>query len=556
MLNQDDKYELDQFLSHHRDEEKRSIKVPVGTCLGAWRVEALLGRGGSGEVYRVVHSVNKMVAAAKVLVKDEPTARRRFADEQRFVSNCALPQFPRFYDSGESNGLAFVVFELLEPLELPKDDEGVAKYLLSVCACVAALHHSGFIHRDIKPKNIMRRANGEVVLIDFGLAKDAIESPNPRRDVSIVSERVVGVGTPEYAAPEQLTGGNVSPLADIHALGRIANVAFGGNPPRAWNGIIRRSTSSIPSQRFKSIEDFACAIRTRHRSHHLMVCGLVVLCFSAIFAVLSAYWQNGAGEAYAWNSLCNVVQTNVITRQLLWERLETNNLGMVFCNERAYRNVTNNVNVTLVCLNRGTRVFRRPIRLEDEHEYWIVGPGTLDAVIVSSGGETTVRLKDCVLLNRSTTSIRDAGIKYVFQGGAYLNFTSLDRGEGLSNEYFIDFDRAYNEIRFKGPEGIDGLNKVREGEQRKSIEREGAVLEREKIFDFSREFLPSRCEYMVESMKKKDKELREEDARFGFYLDPNRVRTPAEVSTFAKVFSISKEEARRIIERSGYRCST
>lgn len=130
---------------------------------------------------------------------------------------------------------------------------------------VEELHRRGFIHRDIKPGNVMvRPSTGECVIIDMGLAKERGETRLPVDTLSIVDGRAVGVGTPGFSAPEQFAGGEISAATDIHALGVLANVCFGGKPPRAWIGIIRRSTSSIPSQRYASIAQFSRAIRLRH----------------------------------------------------------------------------------------------------------------------------------------------------------------------------------------------------------------------------------------------------------------------------------------------------
>ena len=239
MLNDADRSGLDKFLAGSGRDALRRVRdgdaiLTAGAVLGNWRVEAFLGRGGSGEVYRVVHSVTRTPAAAKVLTRDDSAAAKRFLGEIAFLKGWhesgetaapGRPQpFPRYYESGEIDGRLFVIMELLEPIDVPADEKGIADYLTNVCACVRALHISGIVHRDLKPKNIMRRSSGEVVLIDFGLAKDTFVSARPRTDVSIVSGKAVGVGTPEYAAPEQLTGGEISPAADIHALGRIANL--------------------------------------------------------------------------------------------------------------------------------------------------------------------------------------------------------------------------------------------------------------------------------------------------------------------------------------------
>ena len=556
MLNDTDRIGLDKFLAGSGRDALPRVRdgdaiLAAGAMLGNWRVEAFLGRGGSSVVYRVVHSVTRTPAAAKVMTKDDSAAAKRFSGEIAFLKGWhesggtaapSRPQpFPRYYESGEIDGRLFVIMELLEPVDVPTDEKGIADYLMYVCVCVRALHLSGIVHRDLKPKNIMRRSSGEVVLIDFGLAKDAVVSARPRTDVSIVSGKAVGVGTPEYAAPEQLTGGEISPAADIHALGRIANAAFGGKPPRSWEAIIRRATSLIPAQRYETVDDFATAIRNRNRFRNFRRAGLA----AAIFALFAGVFVGrddlplvrDLTSQMRFNAICETVTTNIVTQQLLWEKLETNKFGVVDLKERAFRNVTNAVDVTLVRLNRGTNVFVRPMQLKPNHEYWVVGPGILDAAVTSAGTNTTIRLKNCVFLNRSPVPFKNTGIRYAFQGGSYLNFTNLDRPKDFTARQFEGFDGLFDEIRFKGPETVKEINDLR-------------------FSYFPRHILPLKHEYRVESMEKKDTEADTNDESFDFRLDPNRVRTVAEIQLFADVFSISFKEARRILIKTGRRCES
>ena len=443
MLNDSDLGGLDGFLANGgRDALLRVRKgdgvLVAGAMLGDWRVEAFLGRGGSGEVYRVVNSITRAPAAAKVLTRDDAAAKKRFQDEIDFLAQNQLPQFPRYFGSSEGDGRAYVILELLEPLDVPTDEKGIADYLTEVCACVRALHLSGIVHRDLKPKNIMRRSSGEVVLIDFGLAKDAAGWALPRTDVSVVSGKAVGVGTPGYAAPEQLTGGEISQAADIHALGRIANAAFGGKPPRSWGAIIRRATSSIPAQRYETVDDFAAAIRRRNRPRHCLTAGLAT---AALLLAASLYFRTFGIERYAWHRLGENVQTNLVSQL----------------------NVTNELSVTLIRLNGGTHVFARPLKLKADREYWIAGPGTLDASMVSRGSNTTLRLDNCVVLNRSEVPFAKSGIRYVFQGYSYLNFTAQIRPSGFSESEFEGFDSS-DAVRFKGPETLEDLQELQHRE--------------------------------------------------------------------------------------------
>ena len=575
MLNNTDIGGLDQFLRSAGSRIPRDSEplLSVGTMLGSWCVASFIGRGGSGEVYRVVHAVTQTEAAAKVLIHDDPTHAKRFQDEIEFLSQNKLQQFPRYFENGEHDGHAYFILELLEPIDVPADEKEIADYLTEVCSCVRALHLSGIVHRDLKPKNIMRRPSGthartSVVLIDFGLAKDTLDSPRPRTDVSIVSGKAVGVGTPDYAAPEQLTGGEISPAADIHALGRIANAAFGGNPPRSWETIIRRATSSIPAQRYETVDDFVKAINGRNRLRNFIRVGLVAASLALVASVYlgrdTLPLVRDVANEMGFDAICKTVTTNIVTQQLLWQKYETNSLGMVYVKEWAYRNVTNTVDVTLVQLNRATNVFSRPMRLKSDHEYWVVGPGILDASVTSAKTNTTIRLKNCVFLNRSAVPLRETGIRYVFQGGAYLNFTDMDRPDDFAPIQLEGFDGAFDEVRFRGPETIKELNKLREKEMSEMLNRdtsqkqhlEPQFLEDINFLKFPREILPAKCEYTVESMKPTDAEKEQKSEVADFHLDPNRIRTNAEIQLFADVFSITFDEARQILKKAGRRCQS
>ena len=281
------KAEIEAFLRAHPHIEDPHL-FDVGQNIGEWRITAFIGKGGSGEVYGAKHSDLGFVAAIKILSSDDRVAKDRFQREAKVFAENPMPVFPRFFGYGQINGRPYMVIELLEHLPLPSTDRAVAQYLLKVCVGVGLLHSLGLVHRDIKPQNILQRgATGEPVLIDLGLVKD-VTLPVAHRgeSLSIVNGKAVGVGTPRYAAPEQFAGGEISPAADIHALGMLANDCFGGNPPLPWARIIRRSTSSIPSQRYGSVAQFAKAIRRRHWVNHLivsvgavLVLGMIVACF-------------------------------------------------------------------------------------------------------------------------------------------------------------------------------------------------------------------------------------------------------------------------------------
>ena len=380
--------------------------LPDGLHIADWTVLGFLGRGGSGEVYRVQRG--NEIAAAKVLYKDNASARARFKLETEVLewlgrgTRPACPRscgthdptaFPRFVASGSIANRPYLITEFLQPAELPRTDAALADYLLQICRGLSALHSAGLVHRDLKPKNIMRRENGELVIIDIGLIKDTWRGTLPLDGVSIVSGKAVAVGSPGFGAPEQFQGGTISPLTDIHALGRIANAAFDNHPPRNWEEIIRRSTSSIPEQRYGSVEEFSSAIRHRNSSRRLKFAALVVL----IAIIILSFGRAGAprtpprtpqpiapqpasSDLSRFASLCHPTTITRIENELLWERLETNIIrGTTLVSPiRAYRPVTNNVDIIAVNLNGSTNIFTHPLPLTPGREYVFTGPGVFD----------------------------------------------------------------------------------------------------------------------------------------------------------------------------------
>ena len=491
---------LEDFLERH-EPIAGSASLATGTILSGWRIVAFLGRGGSAEVYRVVHLSLPLQGALKILMRSEPAHVERFKRETVLLSDLRHMAFPRFLGSGETEGRPYVVMELLEPMELPRKDKAVAKFLVSVAEGVKALHSRGIIHRDLKPQNIMRRADGSPVIIDLGLAKRY--SPLSRlkmpATLSVVDGKRVGLGTPRYAAPEQFSGGEISPAADIHALGMLADECFGGKAPLCWMRIIRRCSSSIPFLRYQSADDFITAVRRRHLLRNLLLSGLVLVVFAlvAVFAVphlavieepsIPAVVEEPplpvvkeshslpvaeevapasiveetppvADDAISiWRGLASNVATNIIELELVSKTVTTNYLGLVSNIERVYSNVTKRVDATIVRLNNATHVFDSPITLLPDHECWIEGPGILDAELLAPTG-TIIRMKNCVFLNRTRSALDDAKVYYSLEGGTYMNFSELSQPYGWRQYVYID-DGATNKVRFHGPETIDGLMK-------------------------------------------------------------------------------------------------
>ncbi|MBQ3748500.1 MAG: serine/threonine protein kinase [Kiritimatiellae bacterium] len=460
-----------------------ACRFSIGTIFGDWRLTAFIGRGGNGEVYCAEHVALGTSAAVKVLVRDEPRAKERFVREAKLLSELKSTSFPQFYSYGEANGCPYLAMELLEPGELPSGDRNVARFLLSICDAVAELHSRGYIHRDIKPSNILRRTVGSrvprdcgraslpsiPVLADLGLAREIV-LPSAELQTSNIRLQTLtlgGVGTPGYGAPEQMERGEATVASDIHALGVLADACFGGNPPRTWARIIRRATSSIPAHRYPSVAGFARAIRWRNL--WMYATGLTVVLL-AIAAMSNVDLRNlklldellASSQEHKTANL----QTNEVMHLLmppsgpsLAESVRKLNEASRGSWER-YRELfpTNMPVATVMRLNGEKVALPEPVVLEGGKEYRIFGPGTLDADLFCPT-TTIVRLKDCVLVNRTKRLYPENGIRYRLDNGVYLNFVNVKR-KPLSltlGDFLGIYDGAYNQVRFGGPETVKEL---------------------------------------------------------------------------------------------------
>ena len=419
----------EEFLARHGDPRDPPL-LPDGRVVGGWSIAAFLGRGGNGEVYRVVSTSGRdgspsrppQAAALKILACDTDTARARFLREASLLAQMNTPAFPRFIAQGEINGRLYLVMELLEPRALPSSDAEVADFLLKLCAGVADLHRMGYVHRDIKPGNILwRRSRGDApcqtkegtrscasavpVLIDLGLVKDVTRNACASgTSLTLVNGHVAGVGTPGYAAPEQLVGDEISPAADIHALGMLANACFDGHPPTVWGRIVDCATGSIPARRYPDVAAFARAVRHRHWRRNVVLSSAGALLLAAIAIVTCGRavaprptpGRDGSPsrptppprasdtvhERDAWAALCSDVVTDRVERIVLNANTFTNDMGrgryLVRPLDYNWRRAARKVPATVVRLGGATNSFSRPMQLDPGREYWIVGPGTLE----------------------------------------------------------------------------------------------------------------------------------------------------------------------------------
>ncbi|MBQ3341887.1 MAG: SEL1-like repeat protein [Kiritimatiellae bacterium] len=274
---------IEGWLSIQPSQPPPGGRLSRGAVVDEWRVEAYLGRGLSAEVYRVTNTRFGQEGALKLLVDESRGLKERFITESDALRFLRISALPRFMGCGVLNGAPYYVMEYLQPLPEPMPRAEVPRFVVRLAKAVQALHEAGYVHRDLKPRNILRRAGGEPVLIDLGLIKRrgaAVVDTIVRhgRGVSIIDGRPVGVGTLDYAAPEQLLKGESSVQSDVFALGKVLLALYEGHPPQSAKPVIRRATREDPGDRYASAADFASALRHRNR-------GVWIALFMALLAV-------------------------------------------------------------------------------------------------------------------------------------------------------------------------------------------------------------------------------------------------------------------------------
>ena len=206
--------------------------LEAGTKLGPYEIQARLGEGGMGEVYRARDSRLQRSVAIKILKvasREDPVSHERMRAEARAISALQHPNICTLFDIGEHNSRDYLVMECLEgetlahrlqrgPLPLPE----LLKYAIQICAGLEHAHASRLVHRDLKPANIMLTKDGAKI-VDFGLAQlTRVASPDGKTLSSpLTMPGAIVVGTLGYMSPEQLEGAPVDEQSDIFSLGAV-----------------------------------------------------------------------------------------------------------------------------------------------------------------------------------------------------------------------------------------------------------------------------------------------------------------------------------------------
>jgi hypothetical protein len=279
------------------------MSLVPGTKLGPYVIDAPIGAGGMGEVYRARDERLERDVAIKVLpagVAGDPGRRARFEREARAVAALSHPNILAIHDIGEGESFLYAVTELLDGHTLRErlTDQGALpvrkaiEIAIQIARGLSAAHDKGLVHRDLKPENVFLLKDGQVKILDFGLARQSADTglqTSATRTVAALTDVGTVMGTVGYMAPEQVRGQAVDQRTDLFALGAVLYETLSGQrafrrdtaaetmtailreePPElsasrtelspALERIVRHCLEKDPAQRFQSARDVAFAL--------------------------------------------------------------------------------------------------------------------------------------------------------------------------------------------------------------------------------------------------------------------------------------------------------
>lgn len=206
----------------------------VGSQIGPYRLQRLLGKGGMGEVYEAHDTVKDRVVALKLLpegASHDPVFRKRLQREAHAAGRLQEPHVVPIHDYGEVDGLLFVDMRLIDGTDLRRvlKEQGAmtparaTAIVKQIASALDAAHQAGIMHRDVKPENILINREDFAYLVDFGIANAATDET--------LTELGTAVGTYAYMAPERFTAGEVTHRADVYALTCVLHECLTGVQP-------------------------------------------------------------------------------------------------------------------------------------------------------------------------------------------------------------------------------------------------------------------------------------------------------------------------------------
>jgi Protein kinase domain len=218
-------------------EVPRRVILDVGSVVGGYRLEALLGYGGMGVVYRAQHLALQRPAAVKIIqpqMADTPEFRDRFRRESRTAASLEHPNIVPIFDAGDADGVLYIAMRLIAGQDLaariaaqgPLPPEQAVQVTAQIASALDAAHDAGLVHRDVKPANVLLLEDGSnhAYLTDFGVTTGSATM----RGLTAAGKIV---GSVDFIAPEQLRGETVDRRTDVYALAALLYQALTGRVP-------------------------------------------------------------------------------------------------------------------------------------------------------------------------------------------------------------------------------------------------------------------------------------------------------------------------------------
>ncbi len=245
------------------------------TEIGPYRLQRLIGRGGMGAVFLAERADGQFErqVAVKLIRPGQASedAVRRFLAERQILSRLQHPAIARLYDGGvTANGLPYYVMEYVDgaPVTLWCDERRLPiqdrlRLFQTICEAVDYAHRNLTVHRDLKPGNILVTAEGRAKLLDFGIAKLLAAPDAPAPALTATRHRPL---TPEYAAPEQFSGGAVTTATDVYGLGVVLYELLAGRRPHgakttSWEELERAVAGEEPAAPSAAVDEAAAGAR-------------------------------------------------------------------------------------------------------------------------------------------------------------------------------------------------------------------------------------------------------------------------------------------------------
>src|SRR5215212_1570062 len=240
--------EVEKLLAAEAELDARGFLVTgeaptlAGRRVGAYTLERPLGQGGMGTVWLGQRSDGRYAGSVAVKLLNlallDPVGSERFRREGTVLARLSHPHIARLLDAGVTDGgQPYLVLEYVEGTRIDRyaDDQRLSpearlRLFLDVLGAVAHAHANLIVHRDLKPSNILVAHDGTVKLLDFGIAK-LLEEEAAGSDASTLTDMGGRALTPEYASPEQISGGTVTTATDVYALGVLLYVLLAGRHP-------------------------------------------------------------------------------------------------------------------------------------------------------------------------------------------------------------------------------------------------------------------------------------------------------------------------------------